>query len=751
MSGYHKQALRIAFVYVALGLLWIYFSTIVLNSRFEDEVSRHLNRMQVLIRSSFILFSAIVLYFFIHRYHAKLVKGFEEYQALFENNPNAMWIYDLSTLKFLAVNEAAIFHYGYSHEEFLSMSIKDIRPREDLPRLEKAFTTIKKGFYTSGTWRHIKKNGEVIFVEIFSTPVMWKGHKAELILAHDISLRIQYENDLRELNENLELKIVERTKKLDEANRDLLTLNEELVTSNEEMTSTNEELHSTNEQLVLAQRRVEEQAKQLVSQSEEKLNKIMATLKDVVWSGRYNEKGELCIDFMNQAAEVIYGYKVEEFLNDTNVLRNSIYEDDKGLVLRVKKDLEESSFSQVEHRIRTKHGAIKWINARIWIIRDENNKPLRIDGIITDITSQKQIEIELHQQREMLQKLVDSLPLSVVLLDHKLKVMFVNKNCEHTLGWTLEEAVGKNMMAELYPDKMQQRKLFEFLKEEGKWIDFKTTTKAGTIIDTSWTNIVLSDGSIIGIGQDITERKKKEDEVNNLLEQLIDQNNNLLQFSFIASHNLRGPVATVLGLLRLSDREEMSPFLKDLFGMLNRSVHKLDEVIRDLTKVLEIRSNTSQPKEWIDLVEMMDNFEQTFRSQLVANRVEIKTDFSAVHFFFTIRSYFQSILSNLIMNSIKYRASNKMPVIEIKTFRNEGYVGFTVSDNGMGIDLELFRSKMFTLYQRFHTHVEGKGLGLFLTKTQTEVLGGTIDVESTPGEGTTFTIRFPAEIEEPVL
>ncbi|MCX6237893.1 MAG: PAS domain S-box protein [Bacteroidia bacterium] len=111
----------------------------------------------------------------------------EKYHDLFANNPQPMWIYDLETLAFLEVNDAAVNHYGYSKAEFLSMTIKDIRPAEDLPALLKDIDLTNNGYFQAGEWRHIKKNGEVIIVEITSHSVISNGRKARHVLIHDIT------------------------------------------------------------------------------------------------------------------------------------------------------------------------------------------------------------------------------------------------------------------------------------------------------------------------------------------------------------------------------------------------------------------------------------------------------------------------------------------------------------------------------------------------------------------------------------
>ena len=115
----------------------------------------------------------------------------------FEGNPQPMWIYDLETLAFLAVNDAAVAHYGYSREEFLGMTLRDIRPAEDIPALLDNIAHVTKGLDQAGIWRHCLKDGRIIFVEIISHTLEHKGRRAEIVLAQDITPRLEAEQALR--------------------------------------------------------------------------------------------------------------------------------------------------------------------------------------------------------------------------------------------------------------------------------------------------------------------------------------------------------------------------------------------------------------------------------------------------------------------------------------------------------------------------------------------------------------------------
>ena len=129
----------------------------------------------------------------------------ERYRLLFDSNPHPMWVYDLETLSFLAVNSAAVHRYGYSRQEFLAMTVKDIRPPEQVPALLEAVANVRDGdgINPSGVWKHRRKDGTVIDVEITSHPIDFTGRRAEFVLAHDVTKRRVTEEALRKSEEQL--------------------------------------------------------------------------------------------------------------------------------------------------------------------------------------------------------------------------------------------------------------------------------------------------------------------------------------------------------------------------------------------------------------------------------------------------------------------------------------------------------------------------------------------------------------------
>ncbi|MGL5062056.1 MAG: CHASE4 domain-containing protein [Microcoleus sp.] len=135
---------------------------------------------------------------------AELRASEERYRLLFKNNPHPMWVYDLETLEFIAVNQAAIRHYGYTRDEFLSMTIADIRPTEYVSSLLDNISQIEAGLDFAGVWQHKKKNGTIIDVKITSYALIFDGRKAELVLANDVTDRLLAEAELYHAKEAAE-------------------------------------------------------------------------------------------------------------------------------------------------------------------------------------------------------------------------------------------------------------------------------------------------------------------------------------------------------------------------------------------------------------------------------------------------------------------------------------------------------------------------------------------------------------------
>jgi signal transduction histidine kinase len=222
--------------------------------------------------------------------------------------------------------------------------------------------------------------------------------------------------------------------------------------------------------------------------------------------------------------------------------------------------------------------------------------------------------------------------------------------------------------------------------------------------------------------------------------ELIEQNNRLEQFAFIISHNLRAPLARLIGLSNILDFAKDETEATEIVRLIVKSTHDLDQIIKDLTLILGIQKTSSLVIGQIRLDDMLYKILNTLEEEIKETQASVKFDFTGVESLTSLNLYVESILYNLVSNAIKYRHPDRLPRIAIQSKLVNGYVQIDVSDNGIGIDMAKHRDYLFSLYKRFHFHVEGKGMGLYLVKTQVEALGGRIEIESKVNEGTTFSI-----------
>lgn len=237
-----------------------------------------------------------------------------------------------------------------------------------------------------------------------------------------------------------------------------------------------------------------------------------------------------------------------------------------------------------------------------------------------------------------------------------------------------------------------------------------------------------------------------ESDVANRTRELLEYNQRLEQFAFITAHNLRAPVATILGLGNLLSLAGNDPSeAKIIYDKLFFTTRELDRVVRDLNTILDIRKNSTAVLSEIELNEELELLRANLDKEIQDTNAFIESDFSQVGSVHAVKPYLDSVLFNLVSNAIKYRHPDRVPRVAITSKRVNGSVCLSIADNGMGIDLNQHRSKMFSLYSRFHTHVEGKGFGLHMVKTQLAAMGGTIEVESVVGSGTTFFVYLPSK------
>ncbi len=373
---------------------------------------------------------------------------------------------------------------------------------------------------------------------------------------------------------------------------------------------------------------------------------------------------------------------------------------------------------------------------------------------VSDNTDRKLVTSRLDKQKEFYESILNKIPTDITVFDPEHKYLFVNpvaiKDTElrrYIIGKDdFEYAEYRNRDKSIAE---KRREKFLEVKHSNKEIRWEDTVKdpAGNNI----TNlrrlfpVYSEDGElmmVIGFGIDITERKIMEEKQSALVKQLSAQNNQLVDFCNIVSHNLRAPLVNMAMLAKFieesADKEEQKVYI----SMLNPVIENLHTTFNELIESIQIQQDIEIESENIILDDCLKRTLSGLELKIKECGAVIDTDFEAARVVYYPSKYMHSIFHNLLTNALKYHDPQRKPVIQLKTQRTDDTVLFSVTDNGLGIDVVKHKDNIFKIGKVFHRHPNAKGFGLFMTKIQVEAMGGRIWVESTPGKGSTFFIEF---------
>lgn len=363
-----------------------------------------------------------------------------------------------------------------------------------------------------------------------------------------------------------------------------------------------------------------------------------------------------------------------------------------------------------------------------------------------DITSQKQAERQLRHAKQTLEQFrfaVASASVLLVLNDQG-QIVDSNHNFQDMLQQSALELQQQRITDLGQFNSMSWPEVLESLKQEAQVRILLKLTEHW--IDCVILNYGASEpqGSLyLLLGQDISQQQRLKQEQEQLNQTLVQQNQDLHQFTYIVSHNLRAPAANILGLLDIFNHDNPEdPFNQQVLEKLQQSAESLDSTLKDLNEVLHNRGNIVRQREWVALRPLIESILNSLEYLLPKDVWQLNLDLQVEQTYST-RAYLNSIFSNLISNAIKYRDTGRRLELSISVRQENNTLLIEIQDNGRGLDLERYGHKVFGFYQRFHQDTEGRGLGLYLVKTQVEMLGGNIEIESQLDQGTRFDISLP--------
>lgn len=487
---------------------------------------------------------------------------------------------------------------------------------------------------------------------------------------------------------------------------------------------------------------------QALRESERRYRNIFENVQDVFY--QTNIDGMLCEVSPSILSHL--GYSREELIG-SNITSIYYWPGDRAKAIELLK--KKGEFNDYEVSFRSKAGDEVFVSLNARLIYGADGLPSHLDGSFRNITEHQLAEEKLKKSEEKHRALIENISDTIILINDKVEVIYQSPSFGRSAGFKPTELEGKTILDFMHPGDLQTSKadLQKAKNAPGipQAVQYRIIHKQGhnIWIEGTITNLLHNDSvnAYIVIYRDITERKAAEQERASMTSDIIQRNKDLEQFAYIISHNLRAPVANVIGITDLLHLPGLSNAEKEeMMEALSLNVNKLDSVIKDLNHILQVKREVSEKKGVVQLSKLLKDVENSILNMITQENVSIKSDFSAIDHFTTLKSYLYSVFFNLISNSIKYKRQDVNPEIEIISQLSGNTITLIFRDNGLGIDLLKYEDQIFGLYKRFHLHTEGKGIGLFMVKTQVETLGGKISIKSEPDRGSEFIIEF--EIEE---
>lgn len=241
---------------------------------------------------------------------------------------------------------------------------------------------------------------------------------------------------------------------------------------------------------------------------------------------------------------------------------------------------------------------------------------------------------------------------------------------------------------------------------------------------------------------DITHLKEAEDRLEMVLEVTNDQNERLLNYAHIVSHNLRSHSGNLSMLLNFMKEEGEEHSRKELLQMVHDAASSLSETITHLSEVVSMHQTLQDSLRSVNLRYVVNKALTNVRALLRQVDGKCINEVEDIHIVKVIPAYMDSIILNLLTNAIKYRCIERKLLIRITAKCEQNFVILSVSDNGTGIDLKRNGGQIFGMYKTFHSNADARGIGLFITKNQLEAMGGKIMVESIYHVGAVFRVHL---------
>ena len=519
----------------ALQLLHSHFQGVPMVGAFPDLVSMESAKQSGLpvigmVKSNF---DAVIL-------EAAITKAFEQqndfftlklkhatYRRHFYNGHVPMWIYDTESLQILEVNDSAVKKYGYRKEEFISMTILDLHPREDVDSFIEILEARELSQFDIGYWRHLKKNGETFFVNIYTHYTNHENRETGMSFAFDVSDKLL------------------------------------------------EDLNNKN-------------SKNLVKGQKEQFDSILSTLSDAIWSIRADT---LELIYANSAFYNLFGFTPEEMTANIDPFFSLIHPEDQKAFRQSMQSVTYTHPSRVEYRYNHRDGTQKTLQAHVSLIKGVDGKPDTLNGVTVDITNERALQDKIRKSEQNLLATINNTKDLIWSVNTNLEIIFCNKPYQEFVMriWGKLPKPGDYVLSDGSSESFASSRLSDYKRALAgeSFITIIEENYNGDILYQEFSNNPIIDhkGKIVGvncIARDISEQRKQYLKIR-------EQNEKLIEIAWIQSHKVRSPVASILGLAELFDFQASgNEHNAEILDLIKTATFQLDDIIREVVEKTEI-------------------------------------------------------------------------------------------------------------------------------------------------------------------
>ncbi|NBL65718.1 PAS domain-containing protein [Flavobacterium sp. NST-5] len=637
---------------------------------------------------------------------------FKKFKILFKKSNLGILQIESQTGKILDCNEKVIEMTGFSEEELKHKNISDIVFQDDnsmsRTEMKKFISGETIEFNTEASY--LQKNGAKIVTQVIGSIIETEfgKPKTHMIVLEDISEKIVAENRYRNLFDNAPIALWE-----------------------EDFSELKNYLHSIN---------LIGKPEQFVRDYLTKNPKILIEAISKV----------IIINVNNECVKLHHPKTKNELTTSLNAVIN-----DEGMDSFIEQivGITQGKLSlTINSTLRKSLADVREIQLNWNVIPGFEDTLARVIISTEDVTERKVRENNILHSQQQIETLINSID-GIVWENNlsNLRITFVNKKVEEITGYSVEEWTDEPGFWEktLHPEDAEYAINYcntKALTDKQFDFEYRLIAKNGEII---WirdiVNVVRHNDKptlLQGIMIDITKSKNAENALNEAFELVSEQNKRLLNFSYIVSHNLRSHTSNIQSIATLIETAETAEESSELIKMLQSVSERLSETIINLNDIVNIQGNTNINLQKLNLRKNIEKTLDILSEKIQEKKAQIIIDVpqdTAVNF---NPAYLESVLLNFISNAIRYSHPERLPIICLRCYPKDENIILEIEDNGIGIDLEKYGSKLFGMYKTFHKNADAMGLGLFITKNQIDAMGGKIHVESKPNIGTKFTIYF---------